>query len=207
MRKRIYAACLFILTVSLIDAQGFKDRYSGFQSGSIILNNGQLKAGSIKFQSASFSIIGTKPTSLKFKSGKNKVAKYDPNSIRGFTIGSDTFRLVKNIKINSAGGVFPKDFARQVLTGETDLLIHYSKSSSGQAIYYNETMILCNQIEKCTGVYSINKLRKDIAKYFKKDSVLTERILNEKKLTYPLLADLIMIYNQRALNGNYSDKN
>src|SRR5690349_16685761 len=86
-----------------------------FLKGRYYTRDGKKTEGLIKFFRASFSVFGSKPSSIKFKAdSKTEATKFTADDIVAFVIEKDSFAVVHNIKINSINGEYVRDFAQVI---------------------------------------------------------------------------------------------
>lgn len=168
-----------------------------FASGHYYTKEGNKIEGLIKFNRATFSAFGSKPSSIKFKASSDaKTVKLTADDITSFVIGADSFAIIRNFKINSISGDYVQDFAQVVETGPINLFIHKSSSSDGKATYEHDNAVLSNNKNGYFGIWNFVKQREEIAMYFSDRPDLVEKILNKKDETP--LQELVRDFNKGA---------
>jgi hypothetical protein len=167
-----------------------------FKDGYYYTKEGKKVEGLIKFRRATFSLFGSKQSSILFKENKDSAPiKLTPDDISSFVIGNDSFTLVYNIKINSIQGEYAKDFAKVVVSGRMNLFTHMSSSSNGTTDYDIDSYVFSKDNKNYLGVWNVKKQREEIAELFSADPELKTRILNkefDKKIP-----ELVKEYNSK----------
>jgi len=162
--KLILTLIAIIITSQIIFAKPFKDGYCFTKEGKKI-------EGLIKFRRATFSLFGSKRSDILFKKDKDSsTTKFTTDDISSFVIGTDSFAIVYNIKINSIQGEYKEDFAKVVISGKMNLFIHMSSSSDGKSDYDNDRYILSNDNKNYLGVWNVKGQREEIAALFSDDA-------------------------------------
>jgi hypothetical protein len=171
--KLIFTLIALTITSQTIFAKPFKEGYYYTKDGKKI-------EGFIKFRRATFSLFGSKPSEIIFKGNKDSSAtKFTADDISSFVIGSDSFSIVYNIKINSIQGEYKKDFAKVIVSGRMNLFIHMSSSSDGKSDYDNDRYVLSKDNKNYLGIWNSKKQREEIASLFSADADIKARILNK----------------------------
>jgi hypothetical protein len=173
---------LVILTVLLFEVQTLFA--APFLDGYYYAKDGQKVEGLIKFNRGSFSVFGSRPSSIKFKSNSgSKSVKLTPDDILSFVVESDSFTTIYNFKINSISGEYTQDFAQVIEVGKISLYLHRSSSSDGKMHYEHDNFIISADHRKFLGLWNFNRQREEIAKYFSNRPDLVEKILDKKDKT------------------------
>ncbi|HOX82113.1 MAG TPA: hypothetical protein PLJ60_16030 [Chryseolinea sp.] len=168
-----------------------------FIKGYYYSNDGKKIEGLIKFNRATFSVFGSKPSNIKFKTNsESKAIKLTAEDISSFVIDKDSFAAVHNIKINSIAGEYTKDFAQVIETGAIKLFLHKSASSDGKYSYENDIYVISRD-NKYFGIWNFNKQRDEIAAYFSERPDLREKILDKKDKT--TIRELVRDFNQSGI--------
>lgn len=155
-----------------------------FVSGYYYSYDGQKVEGLIKFNRASFSLFGSKPSSIKFKSNSgSKTVKFTPDDILAFVVDGDSFAIIQNFKINSISGEYAKDFVQVIEVGQISLYLHRSSSSDGKMVYEHDNYVISSGTKKCLGIWNFSRQREEIASYFSERPDLVEKILDKKDKT------------------------
>lgn len=165
-----------------------------FLKGHYYDGNGKKIEGLIKFSRASFSVFGSKPSSIKFKpNSDSKALKLTPDDISSFVVGSDSFAIVQNIKINSISGEYVKDFAQVIESGSISLFVHKSTSGNGQMVFDNDRYVI-SKGSKFIGIWNYKKQKDEIAKFFEDRQDLKDKILSMDESES--IQKLVKEYNQ-----------
>jgi hypothetical protein len=168
-----------------------------FVPGYYYTKEGKRIDGLIKFNRATFSAFGSKPSNIKFKTNSEaKPVKFTADDIQAFVIGTDSFAIIRNFKINSISGDYVRDFAQVMVTGRLKLFVHKSASSDGQFNYDHDKFVLWDEKNGYLGIWNSNKQREEMAKYFSGRTDLVEKILNKKDETP--IPDLVRDFNMTA---------
>ena len=168
-----------------------------FVKGHYYTNDGKKIEGLIKFGRATFSAFGSKPGNIKFKANSNSAPiKLTAEDISAFVIGTDSFAIVQNIKINSINGEYARDFAQVVETGHLNLFVHKSSSSDGKFSYEHDKFVISKDNKVFLGIWNFNKQRNEIAEYFSERPDLKNQILDKKDET--TLQTLVKEFNKGA---------
>jgi len=150
-----------------------------------------------KLGRATFSAFGSKPGNIKFKANSNSAPiKLTAEDISAFVIGTDSFAIVQNIKINSINGEYARDFAQVVETGHLNLFVHKSSSSDGKFSYEHDKFVISKDNKVFLGIWNFNKQRNEIAEYFSERPDLKNQILDKKDET--TLQTLVKEFNKGA---------
>ena len=169
---------------------------SSFKEGYYFTKEGKKIEGLIKFNRATFSVFGSKPSSISFEENENaKAIKLRADDISSFVIGNDSFTVAYNIKINSIQGEYAKDFAKVVVSGRMNLFVHMSSSSDGRTDYDNDSYVFSKDNKNFLGVWNVKKQREKIAELFSDNAEIKARILNkefDKKIP-----ELVKEYNSK----------
>jgi hypothetical protein len=173
----------FLLLLTILTFQFQTLLAAPFIKGYYYNNDGIKIEGLIKFSRATFSVFGSKPSSIKFKNNsESKTIKLTAENISSFVMDKDSFAVVHNIKINSIAGEYTKDFAQVIETGVINLFLHKSASSDGKSSYEHDNYVISKD-NKYLGIWNFNKQRNEIAEYFSERSDLREKILDKNDKT------------------------
>lgn len=170
---------LVLLTVLLFQ---FQNLFAApFLSGHYYTKDGQKVEGLIKFVRASFSVFGSRPSSIKFKSdSRSKSTSFTPDDILSFVVEKDSFTIIQDFKINSISGEYAKDFVQVIEVGQINLYLHKSASYDGKIHHENDSFIISSRNKGNLGIWNFNRQRDDIANYFSRRPDLVAKILNKK---------------------------
>lgn len=167
-----------------------------FKDGYYYTKEGKKIEGLIKFRRATFSVFGSKRSSILFEENKDAMPIIlTADDISSFVIKNDSFTVVYNIKINSIQGEYSKDFAKVAISGRMNLFIHMSSSSDGRANYNNDSYVFSKDNKNYLGIWDVKKQREEIAQLFSDDAEIKTRILNkefDKKIP-----ELVKEYNSK----------
>ena len=179
----------------LLAVMGFQPYYmEQFQPGYYYSNDGKKTTGLIKFHRATFSVFGSRSSRIEFKENEDTPSiKLTAKDIPAFVIGSDSFAVVYNIKINSISGHYDRDFAKVIATGRVNLYLHMSASNDGRQSFENDRYVLSKDGKTFFGIWNPKDQRKDIADFFSDNAELKKRILN-KEFDGSITA-LVQVYN------------
>jgi len=138
-----------------------------FQNGYYYTREGTKISGLIEFHRATFSVFGSKKSNIRFKENEEaKLVKLTADDISSFVIGSDSFSIVYNIKINSASGEYARDFAKVIMTGRVNLFVHMSASSDGRSDFENDRYVLSKDGKTFLWHLEPQKSKKSISGFF-----------------------------------------
>ena len=152
-----------------------------FKPGYYFDKDGKKIEGLIKFRRATFSAFGSKPSSILFEESEDaRPVKLTANDIAAFVIGTDSFTIVYNIKVNSVEGEYSKDFAKVVTTGPMNLYIHMSSSFDGRNDYDNDCYVFSKDNKTYLGIWNVKRQRTELADFFSANADLKARILNKE---------------------------
>ena len=198
---------VFLLTLSLSSCH-LSWAADEYKNGHYYTTDGRKVYGLIVFLRGSFSVFGTSPGIIKYKPNTNtKPVKLNSSDISAFVIERDSFTLITDFKINSIGGVFRKDFVQVLETGALKLYLHRSSSNDGRYHYEHQRLVISVDNKRYFGIWSQQKQREEIARYFEDETVLKEKILDKRDET-PLHV-LVRAYNwkKRTSQTQHSDHN
>jgi hypothetical protein len=185
-----------ILTLLILQFQTLSA--APFLRGYHFTTDGKKIDGLIMFNRATFSLFGSKPSNIKFKtSSDSKAIKLTAENISSFVIEKDSFATVQNIKINSISGEYKRDFAQVVQVGLMCLYVHKSSSSDGHYGYTHDNFVISKDNKTYLGIWNLKTQRNEIAAYFNDRPDLKEKLLN-KDVDLTSFQGLVKAYNQGA---------
>lgn len=167
---------LMVLTIASqnISAKAFKEGYYYTKEGKKV-------QGLIKFRRASFTLFSSKPSDILFKENEDsKSTKFTANDISSFVIGSDSFTVVYNFKINPMKGEYKEDFVQVGIIGKMNMFIHFSSSGDGKSFYDFDSYVLSKDNQHFLGIWKVKSQRKEIAQLFSNDEEIKIKILNKE---------------------------
>ncbi|WP_210485806.1 hypothetical protein [Rufibacter aurantiacus] len=190
MKQLTISLFLFLLSTTSLLANPFIKGY-------YFTLDGKKVEGHINFRRSAYNLFRNSPSDIKFKENlDSKAVKLTPNDISSFVIGTDSFTIAHNIKINNLyAGIFPKDFVQVLISGRMNLAMHRSSSHDGRYAYEHNNYVIYKSDETCLTIWRIKNQKEDIAKFFVDFPTLQSKIM-EKGFTYDNLPALVQEYNE-----------
>ena len=185
--KQLAIIYIFFLTVP--------STYAGsFQSGYYYDLQGRKLDGLLQYVQGSFGLLWTSSGYLKFKNNPDsKTISLSPNEIQSFVIGTDSFVVLKNIKVNSTSGNFKKDFAVVNRIGAVNLYVHQCRLYNGRFYFEHPSYILSKGDSSTIIIWKPNKQKEQIARFFQDRNDLEKLVISDKY--YLKIPELVDLYN------------
>ena len=121
----------------------------------------------------------------------SKTVSLSPEEIQSFVIGTDSFAVVKNIKVNGISGNFKKDFAVVNRIGAVNLYTHQCRLYNGKYYFQHPSYILSKGDSSTIVIWNPKKQKEQIARFFQDRIDLEKLIVPDKyRLKIPELVDL-----------------
>jgi len=173
---------------------------NSFKEGYYYTNEDIKVKGLIRFRRATLSIFDNTQSNILFKENDDsKSIKLTTNDISSFVIGTDSFAVVYDIKINSIEGEYEKDFAEVIVTGKMNLYVHLSASYDGRSSYDNDRYVLSKDNKSYIGIWDFKKQRNEIAELFSDNADIKAKILTiTSKEFYKHFPELVKEYNSKS---------
>ncbi|MCV9387968.1 hypothetical protein [Reichenbachiella ulvae] len=173
------------------------DEYTRFNEGYYYDYKGRKIHGSIKLIRSNFSVFGSQPTTFKVKTANKGKIKISYREAKAVIIGTDSFAVVSNIRINKAQvSHFRKDFAKVLTLGKINAYTHYCQSSDGNRSYKFNTLVL----QKNQRVVSLNDKRRNREAFealIADNPELYQKVKATKKNEWlGMVKDIVLEYNE-----------
>ena len=197
MKILLCLLCLFFSTHSFSEP---------FQPGHYYAKDGRKMLGLIKFYRAGYSVFGTQPSSIQFKSSsKDRPITLTAEGIDAFVIVQDSFTVATNFEINATWGSYKKDFVKVLKVGPLCLYQHFSSGSMNGKYWYSTDCYVIAEAGKSIflGLWNLGKQKEDIAQYLRGKGKVYDKFLN-RKMMYAEIPALIDAFNAHA--SSFSDE-
>jgi hypothetical protein len=172
--KPVLLGLLLNMGVSAFSASPFVPGYY-YQTDGIRVD------GLIRLEFAKISLFSNRPSYLVFKKEKGAHSvRLTVKEVKAFVIGTDSFALVHNVKVNNQKGRFPAEFARVIQKGRLNLLVETCVVYGGRYGTTRHPYILSRNEDKFLCIWNAKRQRDALAEYFSDDPALRLRILNKE---------------------------
>jgi hypothetical protein len=108
-------------------------------------------------------------------------------------IGTDSFVVLKNFKVNAISGNFKNDFAVVKRKGTVNLYIHQCKLFNGKYYFDHPSNILSKDDSSIIIIWKPKKQKEQIARFFQDRSDLEKLVISDKY--YLKIPELVDLYN------------